>query len=364
MVRVKKKSLVDVTADFIKGEIAGGLYFPGNRIDTVRKLSVRLGVSHLTAVGALRKLAEGGWIVIKPGSGSFVAANLPERIASKPRPTQGLPDRSVYFFFVRDPSQGSYHSEVLCFLQREIERYGWSLKVGHTTDIELLERVKSEQSVVGVVHASPKPESQRIDFPKPVVNYGMSPSNPWNCCICPDNYQGGFNAGSVLFEKQRRDIVFVTITDRFVLSGNYPELHFAERYQGLIDSLRWRGEHQPAQIAWDAPSGHCGEVREILQNVKNGSRRGVTLVVANRVMAAEIYRLAMEMELKIPDDLGMVTFISRGGSDSNYNINTFDFSRREMGKQICRMLFMAHNNEPLPSRVILPISFMTEEGSL
>jgi DNA-binding transcriptional regulator YhcF (GntR family) len=57
--------------------VASGTLTPGTRLPSIRSLSARLGIHHLTVLAAYRSLAERGVLVIKEGSGVSVAHFAP-----------------------------------------------------------------------------------------------------------------------------------------------------------------------------------------------------------------------------------------------------------------------------------------------
>ncbi|MCB9762470.1 MAG: PLP-dependent aminotransferase family protein [Alphaproteobacteria bacterium] len=62
----------------ITEDIRRGRLQPGDRLPGTRRLARALGVHRTTAVAACDELASEGWIETRPGSGSFVRADLPE----------------------------------------------------------------------------------------------------------------------------------------------------------------------------------------------------------------------------------------------------------------------------------------------
>lgn len=70
--------------------IIQGVLPPDAKIPSTRRLAEDLGVSRNTVVAALEKLASDGWLEMRQGSGTYVAARPPLR---SPRSLQSLPDR-------------------------------------------------------------------------------------------------------------------------------------------------------------------------------------------------------------------------------------------------------------------------------
>jgi DNA-binding transcriptional regulator YhcF (GntR family) len=82
-------------ADALRSRIADGLFRPGDKLPSVRKLSDELGLNPATIVSAYRILTREGLIVSKAGSGAYVSSSLsalPPGLASTPAPgPDGLP---------------------------------------------------------------------------------------------------------------------------------------------------------------------------------------------------------------------------------------------------------------------------------
>ena len=125
----------------------------------------------------------------------------------------------------------------------------------------------------------------------------------------------------------------------------------------LSSSLR-----NPQPISWSI-NNDDEEVENLLKEIACGKRKHISLVVGNRVMAAEIYQLIEEKNLKVPSDVSILTFISRGGFEMKYPISTYDFSSDEMGRMIALVIKSAESGHPVPVRVLLSMTFK-DEGSV
>lgn len=358
----RKQTLINQVKDYLRNEIINGVWLPGQRLEPVRRLTIKLNVSHVTVATAMKELADEGWIETKVGRGAFVGLKLPVKLPDKVSKPQINTGKNLYFFFVHDPGYGSYHSEVLCQLQREAEQYGWNLKVGMFADSNALELAQRDPAAVGIVHAKVE-RACNVESHVPVINYGMDPSFPGSCCVSPDNYQAGFSAGRLLWEKGYRQAVFVTVAEAGGSPDMYPQLNFEERYWGVVDFYRAQGITLPPPLPWSLPQNVCEPVELLLRQVKTSKTAYPALAVGNRVMAAEICQLAARLGLEIPRDLSIITFVCRGGMDMAFPLSTFDFSREEMGSQIALMLRQAAAGKPLPSRVLLSM-YLHDEGSV
>jgi GntR family transcriptional regulator / MocR family aminotransferase len=71
-------------ADAISAAILAGRIGPGERLPGARRLSERLGVHRHTVDAGYAELVAQGWVVARQGSGTWVAEELPARVAAPP----------------------------------------------------------------------------------------------------------------------------------------------------------------------------------------------------------------------------------------------------------------------------------------
>lgn len=72
---VERRPLRDEVKRRIVGAILDGGRKPGEKIGSIRSFASRLGVSHMTAVKAVRELEAEGFLECRPGSGTYITAN-------------------------------------------------------------------------------------------------------------------------------------------------------------------------------------------------------------------------------------------------------------------------------------------------
>ncbi len=71
---VRHGGLVDQAIAALRGELAAGAWVAGERLPTIPELAVTLGVGRATAREAVQALAREGWLDVRQGAGTFVAA--------------------------------------------------------------------------------------------------------------------------------------------------------------------------------------------------------------------------------------------------------------------------------------------------
>ena len=65
-------------ADRLRSDIRAGLYPPGQRLPSVRRIALQQGLSIATCISAYRKLEAQGWLEARPQSGFY--ARTPEAL--------------------------------------------------------------------------------------------------------------------------------------------------------------------------------------------------------------------------------------------------------------------------------------------
>lgn len=95
--------LYQQVADFLRDRIVAGIIPAGSRLPSTRQLMERLGVSRTTVITAYSQLHADGYVVCRVGSGTYVAKEPVDRLATRddaareaveePRPGSGLSAR-------------------------------------------------------------------------------------------------------------------------------------------------------------------------------------------------------------------------------------------------------------------------------
>ena len=252
----------------------------------------------------------------------------------------------------------SYPDIRIELLQQEAEKRNWNIRINLLSP-ERYEAAAADPDAAGIVCATPP-----IPLPRtavPVVNYGMT---GWKeiPSVIPDNYAAGYAAGIHLCNIGIENICFVTSAPR---KRPVPELHFQERFHGLKDAVRNSGGQDGIPLIHWALNHPCRKEVEtwIADQKRNGGKSYPVLVVGNRSMAVEIGIYLSAVGMRVPDDIGILSFIKRNSFEQQIPIDTFDFDHRQMGEQIMLLLDQAQKGGKLPSRVQIPMT-LTEEGSV
>jgi len=76
----------------LRGAILDGRLAPGLRLPASRQLALSLGISRNTAIAAYDLLTGEGYLVARPGGGTYVSDRLPHARRAEPPPEEALPD--------------------------------------------------------------------------------------------------------------------------------------------------------------------------------------------------------------------------------------------------------------------------------
>lgn len=352
---LKRIRLLEQVKNELIASIGAGEFMPGAKMQSVRQISRNLNVSHVTAATALKELAEEGILETRQGAGTFVSEKLPYKMIQKKRMRNS--SRTLYFFFRTLQSAGSYHNSILCAIQQEAEKRGWATRIGLLTPEEY-EFAAEDPDAAGIVFATTQLPLKPTSVP--VINYGMAGKKEIPS-VTPDNYGAGYAAGTYLLRKGIETVYFITIAPR---EEQVSELQFPERYHGLRDAFLRIGKPEIPLLHWAINHPCRKEVETLISNWKSGGGKEYpVLIIGNRSMATEIYIYLSAVGLRVPEDIGILTFIRRNSSDLQAPLDTFDFDHRQMGEQIMFLLDQAQKNIRLPSRILVPMTLI-EEGSV
>lgn len=354
-----KRALGEEVRKYVLDRIADGGYVRGGRVETIRELCTRLKVSHMVAARAMRSLAEEKIVISHVGRGTIVSPDLPDTYFRKT--PEAAPERKILYFFFETtytPRLSSYHAEVLSYLQSAATLRGWETRVDLLSRERLLHAGDSP-GTVGIVSCcvdQPFPE-----LPVPIVCYGIAARSFQNCCVVADNFRAGVEGTRRLLNRGCRRLFFIAGRDKpreGAWDGWNPELQFAETFRGMEAVCRERGR-APELAFWNIHSD-CEETDRILRALPGTT--GTGFLIGNRSMAYEIAHRARELEIRIPEELSIITFVSRGGREMELPLDTFNFDSRTVAEQCAFCIETARRGGVLPSRILTGMP-LREEGS-
>lgn len=357
---VRRLKLGEQVKTFIRQQIMEGKYANGDRIESIRSLSKKLNVSHVTVEKAVRQLAEEGLLVSRFGDGTRVASNLPYRFTQNYSRKR---KKNLYFFF--DSEQGRqisyFQDHVLHILRDECQKRDWELKIDFASG-ENHREADADPAAIAIIQNS-NPFQPYPDLAIPVILFGVE-DDCRHTAVLPDNYRAGWDAGTKYCRAGCYKQAFF-ITGKRTLCREYNNLlHFEDRWRGISDALdKQAGLVLPSPLQWEIHINLQAEVKAVFEKIcKRKELAPTMLFIANRTMAEEISILAISMGLRIPEDISILSFVRRNSGCRQLKIDTYDFNHADMGNTVVRLLDDAVEGRKLPSRILLPME-LNMEGS-
>lgn len=327
---------------------------PGDKLPSIRMLARKMNCSPMTVVHAVRELVAEGVLETRPKSGIFVSS-----VPSSPS-SSGAYLKTLYFFYYPSAIQAdAYHTDIFHFLSQEAAWKRWNFRLENLLNAEIFRQACADPYAAGiVVPAYPQRIQLNLDaLPSsdvPLVAYGMGPAGE-TACVCPDNYQAGWDLAELLLNRKASEFCFVL---PFETNPAAPEGRiYWERYHGVTDFLRSRGEKLQNTLSWSV--NHETDSLIALLKRYRSERRHPTLIVTNCSMAKEIKLLARGMGIFSPQDFTLAAFCRRGMDDRNASIPCMDFSHEEMAKAILHLLALP---DLIRNRSRIMVKMKFEEG--
>lgn len=355
---LRKHTLTEQVKEHILREIVSGRFSPGGRLTSVRALSRELRVSHVCAARAVAELVRDGVLTAKNGSGTFLSGRLPHELKPEGRPGTL---RKLYVFHQHQQSSSGYHKEVLNRLMEAAKTRSWQIQARLFTPAAY-ENALADPDLEGIVLGT-VPKNAAYPAGR-VVHYGMEPYPDGIPSVTPDNYAAGCSAARLLLEKGWRNLFFISGFSRTGSAGTLRNLNFIERYRGLNDTYRMTNPHDVPLLYWSIDNPCREDVTALIRRIGNREfREYPVFVVGNRIMACEIHSFISKHRLRVPGDIGLLSFIRRGSTDMRVPIDTLDFEHSQFAEQLTAFFDAWDRGLGVPSRVLLPMHYLPE-GSL
>lgn len=326
--------LINEIKQRIIGMIMDQFNVPGEKLPSIRALKGKMRCSHMSIVRAIRELVAEGVLETRPKSGIFVAS-VPKQSLSFIHPYL----KTLYFFYYPSAIQvDAYHTDIFQLLSKEAVWKRWNFRLENLANPEAFRQACSDPYAAGIiVQAHPQRICLKLDnvsFPDvPLVAYGMGPTVD-AACVCPDNYQGGWDLAEILSGRNLSDFCFV-LPSEANMSTPAGRIYW-ERCHGVEDFLRTRGEKLQAVLPWSINDATDPLIAHLKQCRKE--QRYPSLIVTNCTMAKEIKLVAGGMGILAPRDFMLTAFCRRGAEERNVDIPCMDFSHEEMANAIIHLL--------------------------
>ncbi len=275
------------------------------KLPTEAELCQKYGMSRQTVRNALRLLVEEGLVEKRHGSGTYSTGknmDVPRQVAV----AAAFPDEYITPSVLHEAQaafSGSGYS---------VHIYATENKVSVERDIlqQLVERPVSGLLIEGVKTALPNPNAALYEKLKiaqvPIVFFhGICQGLGGTLCISGDDYGGGYCLAGHLIEQGRRRIAGIFQSD---------DAQGLKRYSGVVSAIRDVGlpiidpyfAWYDTQTQRDMMAQHDSGFLKNL--IKNRLKDADSVVCHNDELAFILIRELLQMGIRVPDDIAVVSF--------------------------------------------------------
>lgn len=345
----------------IKDGIASGRYRYGDRLPTEVELQETYGVSRITVKKAMELLGEDSLIQRFPGKGTFVC--LKEESAPSAQSTAG---RGPVIGVVMSDFSPDFGQRFLQGVSEEANRQGCGLMVGLcysslSEESAIIDRMQ-QNGVNGIIAMAMHSEygintgivnSAIREFPLVLADrYLEGIPLPY---IGSDHADAAFKATQYLFSLGHKNIGLISsaptttaITER---ESGYMKSYAMTKYQVypsyLLPDIR---SSMPGQMTQE-------NIRRDVERVKAYFRDnpGITALLCIDYNIMKVCETAaLEMGLRIPDDLSLVSFDTPEDGYAEYEYTHIRQPERNIGVQSVQMLLDVIGGNREPKYLLLP----------
>ncbi len=313
---------------------------PGFRFPSERKLCSLYNVSRPTIQKALSYFIENDMIARRPGKGTFLKSNAD--IDLKTVETVKVVIRHDWKMWKGDSYTGRIIEGLIGGLGQHDCQVGiqiYSDKLEHQL-LELPETVS--------VWISPEDEEIQAmknltDSDKRVIAINRHIDYPGIGFICNDHAAGAEMAVEYLFERGLRKILYVG-------SGHDNSMD-RDRYNGFLNGYSKHDlvpELGPLRLD---PVDYVEDLNKLLPELLNSETRPDAIFLANGNYQLPVMKVINEMDLKIPDDLSIISYDNLQDVSELYGLTVVQQPLREMSRKAFEMVY--ENEVSAASKVIL-----------
>lgn len=347
-------------ASRLRTEIRSGVYRSKGKLPTEKELAEACGANRQTVRRALSLLTQEGLIERRQGSGSFLRTATARRGSSIAILTTSIND--YIFPSILQDAQGTFakngYSTMLFCTHNQVN-----------LEREILSGILSGSVcgllVEGTKTALPNPnldlyrKLEQIGIPV-VFLHGTYAALPGAVCISDDNFHGGYLLTNYLIHKGHTKIAGIFKGD---------DIQGHERYSGFLSAFRDAGFPLPdSKVLWytteekDLLLSHGGLAKSA-DFIENTIRGCTALVCYNDEIAFALIGLLRERNIRIPNDLAVVSFDNSSYSEfSSVRITSLAHNPRHIGRIAAETLVRMLHGEDACSEAI-PWTLMEKESS-
>jgi len=325
-------------------KILAGDYPAGERLPSIRTLARELDASYVTVQKAVKSLEGKGLIRTELGKGSFIT-KLGVR-----RSIHAMGAKELLYIFA-DPLVNvpdEYELELYHEFQSLARGKGYLDRMLLPGELE--EALDADTAISGAVVTDFNPFASRLRTRGiPFVYCTSIPVSSSDPSVNPDFHMGAKLATLHLRELGHDDIRFVSIPE------DNPEQMvntFVVRYDGYADAMDSSGLEAKPPMKWHRLNA-SSELRAALKSKKRPS----AILVANDVMAVEIMQMAIEIGLRVPEDLSIAGLEDmRCSRQSTPQLTTAGYDKKTLaGETVGLLMEIIEGGKPSSIRRRVPM---------
>lgn len=366
------KPMYEQIFDALREDITSLKYKPGDRIPSEKELCEQFNVSRITSKKALELLTAEGYIIRKPGKGSFVSESMNTREGvDLAITTPNLPlnhgikrQKKMLIGLVITTFDDSYGTELIYGMEQASREHDSYLIIRRSFGIAAQEEETISQllamGVDGLIIFPAQGEYFSAEILKLVISKfpfvlvdrylkGISASS-----ISSDNLQAAKEATNYLFDLGHTHISFLT-------QPSINTTAIEERIEGFIQAHAEKGivadrELWLENITSTLPNEFDPNTRErdieIIQQHLKQHPEITALFAVEYTIAQYAFEAARRLALSVPEDISIICFDSPTRNDS-YQFTHIRQNQLEIGKQAFESVLKLHNQEQVAGRVML-----------
>jgi DNA-binding LacI/PurR family transcriptional regulator len=296
-----KLPLKEQVKDFVRDKIITGIYPPGSKILTQRKLASELKISNRTVEVALKELEIEGFLLRRIGRGTFVSDNWNQENNQRHK-------SNTVAVFVPN-MENPLFSQFCSVIEKRLFKYGKNMLICRSdvlrTEEERYLRLLAEKEVDGVIIYGKlsKLETLLAKHGTPVINIGDIYSGSG---FFMDRYQAGFKVGEYLISMGHRKIV---------CAGNFPESSNYwdndRRFDGVCDAMIKYGLPVDDVVIAQSKKNSLDYTvigAEVTERIIKRKTHPTAIVYYNDARAFGGIQYLHEEGFRVPDDFSVISF--------------------------------------------------------
>lgn len=378
----KNKLLYEQIVDYLKNKILNREFKTNQKLPTELELAEQFGVSRITSKRALEELKQEGMIYRIRGSGSFVAPienlgnpkinELSQEMNTNKIISIVIPFGEAENGLSKASTDGLIHN--VRGVSEVLNENGYFLSIhSEHRDIKKEEEVLNKlykNKVRGIIYY-PISDREHYEFlyrlyleEYPIITIDKYFDNIPISYVVTDNESGGYKATKYLLDLGHKNIAYAS--DVTIESAS----SVRQRYFGYCKALKESGISMSKELVnvGFKKDGAVVYLESLFKNIiKDFIQKEVTGIVAvNDMIASFLMRAALDLNIKVPDDISIVGFDNLElGKHLQVPLTTISQSFYEIGRTAARLLIdWIESGKHTYSKIVLPAELIIRNSCI